>query len=145
MSEAGARDGFELSEAVEVLTRTPVVLRALLGDLCGEWIHGRVSAESWSPYDVVGHLIHGERTDWVPRMRRILEHGEEVPFDPFDREEHRTASQGLSLGELLATFARLRKENLELMDVLGLDERHLDLALRSLAEAESAGAGVRPE
>ena len=76
----------DLDEAVAVLSRTPSVVRSLLADLPEEWAGFRVEDTSWTPYDVLGHLIHGERTDWLPRIRMILEHGPAQPFTPFDRE-----------------------------------------------------------
>ena len=80
---------------------------------------------TWSPFDVVGHLIHGERTDWAPRVEHLLQHGDGVPFPPFDREAMFAASRGLSLSELLDTFARLRTESLVRVAVLGLTDADL--------------------
>ena len=80
---------------------------------------------TWSPFDVVGHLIHGERTDWMPRVEHLLRHGDAVPFPPFDREAMFAASQGRSLGELLDTFARLRSQSLERLEALGLSDADL--------------------
>jgi hypothetical protein len=119
---------YRLDDAIPVLQRTPGVLRALLADLPAVWTEATEGAGTWSPFDVVGHLIHGERTDWVPRIEHVLRHGDTVAFPPFDREAMRTASQGLSLAELLDTFARLRAENLERLAALGLGEA--DLARR---------------
>lgn len=99
---------FTLDEAVPVLARTPAVLRALLADLPEPWVTATEGEGTWSPYDVVGHLIHGERTDWVPRVEHILRHGEAVPFPPFDRFAMFEASRGRTLAELLGTFADLR-------------------------------------
>ena len=78
---------------------------------------------TWSPFDVVGHLIHGERTDWVPRVEHMLRHGDPVPFPAFDREAMFAASKGLSLSELLDTFGRLRTENLDRLVALRLTRR----------------------
>jgi len=111
---------FQLDEALPVLRRTPAVLRALLLDLPEPWITANEGPGSWSPFDVVGHLIHGERTDWIPRIEHILRHGDTVPFPAFDREAMFAASQGCSLGDLLGTFARLRIESLDRLAALGL-------------------------
>jgi len=123
-----AATDFRFDDALPVLRRTPAVLRALLLDLPGPWIEATEGPGTWSPFDVVGHLIHGERTDWVPRVEHLLRHGDAVPFPPFDREAMFAASRGLSLGELLDTFAGLRAESLARLTALGLTEA--DLARR---------------
>ena len=107
---------FRFEDALPVLRRTPAVLRELLAGLPACWTDAVEQPGTWSPFDVVGHLIHGERTDWVPRVEHILRHGDAVPFPPFGREAMFAASQGLSAGELLDTFHRLRVENLERLD-----------------------------
>ena len=112
--------------AIPVLERTPGVLRALLGGLPDEWTTAREAPESWSPYDVVGHLIHGERTDWIPRAELILRRGEAEPFPPFDRFAMFRESAGQSLGELLDTFARLRGESVARLRALGLTSADLE-------------------
>lgn len=119
---------FRFDDALPVLQRTPTVLRALLLDLPSPWIEADEGSGTWSPFDVVGHLIHGERTDWMPRVEHLLRHGDTVPFPAFDREAMFAASKGLSLGELLETFARLRAESLNRLATLGL--RDADLARR---------------
>src|SRR5215471_16394875 len=101
---------FNLKDALAVLERTPGSLSALLNGLPETWTTATEGRETWSPYDVMGHLIHGERTDWIPRARQILA-GETRPFEPFDRSAQFTDSQGKSLSELLATFADLRRDN----------------------------------
>ena len=103
-------DGFNLDDAVAILERTPATLNALLAGLPDRWVRATEGEGKWSPYDVIGHLIHGERTDWIPRARHILA-GERRPFEPFDRTAQFAESQGKSVGELLATFAELRREN----------------------------------
>jgi hypothetical protein len=103
-----------------VLSRTPAVLRALLWDLPDPWVRGTEGPDTWSPFDIVGHLIHGERTDWMARAEIILAFGEKRPFTPFDRFAQFTASRGKSLQELLDTFAELRAANLR-----DLESRHL--------------------
>ena len=104
------QDGFNLDDAVAILERKPATLNALLAGLPDRWVRATEGEGKWSPYDVIGHLIHGERTDWIPRARHILA-GERRPFEPFDRTAQFAASQGKSVGELLATFAELRREN----------------------------------
>lgn len=111
---------FRLDHAAEILRRTPATLDALLRDLPEEWALATEGPDSWSAFDVVGHLIHGEETDWIPRARVILEHGEARPFEPFDRRAMFEKSGGKSLGELLDTFARLRAENLKALGALDL-------------------------
>jgi len=95
---------FRLDIASEILERTPGVLRALLKNLPEYWTRSNEDADTWSAYDVVGHLIHGERTDWIPRARIILTEGEAQPFEPFDRFAMFQESQGKPLNELLDTF-----------------------------------------
>lgn len=124
---------FRLDDALPVLQRTPAVLHALLLDLPGRWTAGNEGLGTWSPFDVVGHLIHGERTDWVPRVEHMLRHGDTLPFAPFDREAMFAASEGLSLAELLDTFGRLRAENL------------VRLAALRLSDADMARRGRHPE
>ncbi|HWN12024.1 MAG TPA: DinB family protein [Pyrinomonadaceae bacterium] len=108
---------FNLNDAVAVLARTPANLAALLEELPDTWTSATEGAETWSPYDVIGHLIHGERTDWIPRARHILA-GETRPFEKFDRMAQFTESKGKSLSELLAEFVNLRRDNIaELLEM----------------------------
>jgi DinB superfamily len=108
-------------EAIPVLERTPAALQAMLGGLPEAWLVADEGPDTFSPRDVVGHLIHGEETDWLARVRIILEHGESVPFTPFDRFAFRTRSAGRSTAELLERFAELRRANLEALRAFGLD------------------------
>ncbi|MGH9769969.1 MAG: DinB family protein [Blastocatellia bacterium] len=103
---------FDLEKAAAALSRTPATLKALLEDLPRDWTESNEGPETWSPYDVVGHLIHGERVDWIQRAKIILEHGEARPFDPFDRFAQFEESKGKTLEELLDEFAALRERNL---------------------------------
>ena len=124
---------FALHDAVAVLARTPATLDALLRGLPDIWVRGnegrtKDGKDTWSPFDIVGHLIVGERTDWMPRARIILDQGEARPFDPFDRFAQAKECQGKSLEQLLDEFARLRKENLAALQVLNLQPK--DLAKR---------------
>jgi hypothetical protein len=98
---------FSLAEATAVLARTPATLNALLRGLPNTWVRHHEGADTWSAFDIVGHLIFGERTDWMPRLRIILEKGEARPFDSFDRFAQFKESQGKSLEELLDDFTRL--------------------------------------
>lgn len=116
---------FKLAEVVAILSRTPTALDALLRGLPDTWVHGsegrsKDGNDTWSAFDIVGHLIHGERTDWMPRARMILQNGEARPFDPFDRLAQFKESKGRSLEQLLDEFASLRKENLTALRALNL-------------------------
>ena len=116
----------QLEEARDILRRTPSTLNLLLQDLPEAWLMNNEGPETWSPYDVVGHLIHGEETDWIPRAKIILEHGESRAFTPFNREAMFEQSQGRSIGELLETFSRLRAQSLEQLDDLHLTPELLE-------------------
>jgi hypothetical protein len=116
---------FHLNHAAVLLSRTPFVLKELLTGLPPEWLYANEGGDTWSPYDVVGHLIHGERTDWIPRAKIILEFGESRPFEPFDRAAHMEESKGKSIVELLDTFERLRAENLRTLHAMNLTEPDL--------------------
>lgn len=116
---------FELQEGVAILRRTPEVLRALLTGLPDAWVRAAEGPGAWSAFDVLGHLIHGERTDWVPRVEHLLRHGDAVPFPPFDREAMFAASAGLSPAKLLETFAALRAAGLDRLAALGLGDDDL--------------------
>ena len=111
---------FQLEHAKDILRRTPATLNLLLQDLAEPWLMTNEGPDTWSPYDVVGHLIHGEETDWIPRAKIILEHGESRAFTPFNREAMFEKSKDMSIGELLNTFAQLRAENLRQLDALNL-------------------------
>ncbi len=117
-------DGFKLDDALAVLERTPESLRALLAGLSETWVTATEGEGTWSPYDVMGHLIHAEHTDWIPRARHILA-GESRPFEKFDRTAQFTYSRGKSLGELLSTFAELRRENVAALAGMKLTEDDL--------------------
>jgi DinB superfamily len=119
---------FHLDEALPVLRRTPGTLRALLAGLPDAWMRATEGPGTWSPFDVVGHLIHGERTDWMPRVEHLLRYGDTVPFPVFDREAMFAASKGRALGELLDVFHDLRAENLDRLVALRLTDA--DLARR---------------
>jgi len=103
---------FELQHAIEILGRTPATLNSMLREVPEAWLVQNEGAETWSPYDIVGHLVHGEETDWIPRAKIILEHGEARAFEPFDRVGMFEKSRGKSIAELLDTFAELRRQSL---------------------------------
>ena len=116
----------DLRLTTALLARTPAVLDALLRDLPDAWTLGNEGEGSWSAFDVVGHLIHGERTDWIPRTKVILQFGETRAFEPFDRLAQLRESQGKSLAELLDTFAALRSANLEELRGMNLRPEDFD-------------------
>lgn len=101
-----------LNETISLLARTPATLNALLRDQPEIWSHRNEGGDTFTPFDVVGHLIHAERADWIPRARIILQHGEGRAFDPFDREGHKREVEGKTMSDLLDEFAMVRAENL---------------------------------
>lgn len=117
---------FQIEQAVEILSKTPEVITSLLGNLSEDWIE-KEDSENWSPFDVVGHFIHGEETDWIPRAEIILAQGENPAFVPFDRFAQFENSKGKSLRELLETFAELRKESLEKLRKMNITGEKLKL------------------
>lgn len=120
------RRPFVMNEAVAILTRTPATLDALLRGLPDGWVAAHEGGDTWSPFDVIGHLIHGERTDWVPRARIIMQQGESRPFDKFNRVAQFAESKGRALASLLDEFAALRRENLRELEALRLTDADLD-------------------
>lgn len=119
---------FSLAESIALLTRTPATLNALLRGLPEIWTHSNEGKDTWSAFDIVGHLIVAERSDWMPRIRTILEHGETRAFDPFDRFAQMRESKGKSLEQLLDDFASLRNESMAALQALNLQSA--DLARR---------------
>lgn len=117
---------FSLSNAYEILERTPAVYKVFLSGLSPDWTHCNEGGESWSAYDVVGHLIHGEKTDWMTRIELILGNSPHKTFEPFDRFAQFQDSKGKSLEELLDEFASLREANLQKLKALKLSEDDLD-------------------
>ncbi len=116
-----------LEECLPVLTRTPATLDALLRDLPKEWTEATEGPGTWSPYVILGHLIHGEKADWMPRLDIILEHGPSRPFDPFDREAQFRESKGKPLSALLDEFSALRRDNLARLRALNLKPAQFEL------------------
>jgi hypothetical protein len=132
---------FDLRAGAAVLERTPVTLREMLVGLPAEWLSAYEGPETWSRYVIVGHLVHGERADWIPRARIILARGENRRFEPFDRFAQFRESQGKSLAQLLDEFSDLRRANLatlrgwNLTEVqLGLDGEHPELGTVTLRQ-----------
>ena len=115
-----------LQDTISLLAGTPAALNALLRDLPETWTLRNEGGETWSAFDIVGHLIHGERTDWMPRARMILQFGEAKTFEPFDRWGQGRESKGKSLAQLLDEFARLRSENLAELRALNLRQEQLE-------------------
>jgi DinB superfamily len=130
-----------VQDTILLLARTPAALGALLRDLPEVWTFRNEGDNTWSPFEIVGHLIHGERTDWMPRIKIILQFGEARAFEPFDRWAQVRESQGKSLGQLLDEFAELRSENVAKLRSLNLNEddlarrgRHPALGVVTLSE-----------
>lgn len=118
---------FEVDRSIEVLARTPAALQSLLGGLSDPWIRGVEGPDTFSPFDVVGHLIDGEETDWIARAEIILARGDNPRFAPYDRFRHRARNVNRSLESLLEEFARLRAGNVELLRSWALAKADLDL------------------
>ena len=118
---------FDLVAGVAVLERTPPTLRAMIGGLSGAWTDATEGPDTWSPYVIVGHLIHGERTDWITRAEIILKQGADRRFTPYDRFAQFRESEGQSLAQLLDEFARLRADNLAALAAWRLSDAQLDL------------------
>lgn len=125
---------FDLTSGIAVLERTPATFRALLSDLPDAWIVANEGPATFSPFDNLGHLIHGERADWIPRARIILAQGAERTFEPYDRFAQVRESAGKSLAQLLDEFTALRAENLATLrdwrltdDQLALEGQHPEL------------------
>jgi len=121
---------FSLADGLPLLRRTPHLLKGWLLELPDSWITANEGSETWSPYDIVGHLIHGERTDWMPRVELLLKHGESRAFTPFNRFAQFEESKGKSLSQLIDTFAGLRRANLERL--MSLELTRNDLRRRGL-------------
>lgn len=117
---------FDLHKSMEVLERTPRVLKSLLIGLSDEWIHHNEGGETFSPFDVAGHLLHGETTDWVQRIKIILDDSGDRKFKPFDRFAQMEESKGKMIGEILDEFSYHRKHNLDFIKSLNLNESMLD-------------------
>jgi hypothetical protein len=117
---------YSLERSYEILDRTPAALQALLAGLPDDWVMPNEGPETFSPYDVIGHLVHGEKTDWVVRTKMILEFGNTQTFEKYDRFAQYKESKGKSLQQLLDEFAAIRKENMVWFKALKLTEDDLD-------------------
>lgn len=117
---------FEFEKSYDILQRTPVVLKTLLGNLHDDWIMNNEGPDTFSPYDVVGHLVHGEKTDWTVRTKIILETGISNPFEPYDRFAQHEESKGKTIEQLLDEFEKLRTANIKWLKSLNLGEEDLD-------------------
>jgi len=118
---------FQLEQATNILRRTPDTLNSLLRGAPAEWTIGNEGGDTWSPYDILGHLIHGEETDWLPRAKIILRLGESRAFEPFDRFAQFEKSRGKSADELLDKFEALRTENLAALRQMNITPDQLEL------------------
>jgi hypothetical protein len=116
---------FELDKSIEVLERTPLVLKTYLSELSNEWLRNNEGEQTWSPYDVVGHLIFGEKTDWMTRIKVILNVSENKMFEPFDRFAQLNEDQQKTISELLSEFENLRTRNLQELRLLRISEEQL--------------------
>ena len=117
---------YSAEKSYEILERTPTVLKTLLTNLHDDWVMNNEGPDTFSPYDVIGHLIHGEKTDWVVRAKIILEFGISKPFEPWDRFAQYEESSGKTLAQLLDEFERVRKENMQWFKSLQLSEADLE-------------------
>jgi len=106
---------FDLELAIEILSRTPIIVKEWLGDLPEEWSQYKSDEESWSAFDIVGHFIHGEKTDWIPRAQIILQRDGITEFEPFDRFAQKDVNKGKTIENLLDDFCQLREKNLDIL------------------------------
>ena len=116
---------FELDKAIEILSRTPLVIESLLSGISEEWLRNNEGESTWSPYDIVGHLIHGEKTDWIPRTKIILSNSENKTFEPFDRYAQLNENQERPIEGLLKEFKEIRAENLKELKSLQINDSQL--------------------
>ena len=116
---------FDFNSSVEILERTPKTFKTLLKGLSDDWIYSNEGSDTWSPFDIVGHLIHGEKTDWIPRLKIILDDSKNKVFEPFDRFAQFEASKGKVITILLQEFDELRSKNIRYLKSLNLNEYQL--------------------
>ena len=117
---------FQIEQAVEILSNTPQTVKSLLGNLSDEWTESSGDSDDWTPFDVVGHYIHGEETDWIPRAEIILRQNAGETFEPFDRFAQATRFAGVPLGELLDLLERRRSESLDALRGFALTAADLE-------------------
>jgi hypothetical protein len=118
---------FNLAEHIKILKRTPEILQLLLMDLSDNWIYANEGANTWSPFDIMGHLIHGEKTDWIPRTNIIINGAGKGMFHPFDRFAQFENSKGKTISQLLIEFSDLRRDNIQTLESLNIDESTLEM------------------
>lgn len=116
---------FDIDKAIEVLERTPSVIKSLLSEISDEWTLNNEGENTWSPYDVVGHLVHGEKTDWMPRLEMVLANSETKTFEPYNRFAQFEMSKGKSLATLLSEFESFRKQNIDTLKAQNISEKDL--------------------
>ena len=117
---------YSIERSIEILERTPAVLNSMLSGIDDDWVMNNEGPETFSPYDVIGHLVHGEKTDWTARTKMILEFGDTKTFVPWNRFAQYEESKGKTLQELLDEFMAIRKENMDWFKSLQLTEADLD-------------------
>lgn len=118
---------YKINDAVAILSRSPAILRTMLSGLDDHWIKSNYGKDTFSPFDVLGHLVHGEKEDWLRRTKIILEHGESRSFDNFDRYAMYEDSKDKTINDLLDAFESLRKTNLSELEGLNISEDQLSL------------------
>ncbi len=118
---------FDLNKSIEILERTPIILDSILSDLSNSWITSNEGENTWSPYDVLGHLIFGEKTDWMVRIKIILSQSKYKMFEPFDRFAQLKERQDKTTTELIAEFKNLRKNNLKELKSLNISNKDFEL------------------
>ena len=118
---------FDLERSIEVLSSTPAAVRALLGDLSGDWTASKGDRDNWEPFDIIGHYIYAEEADWIPRAKVILAQADDRTFPPFDRYGQFARPNGESLADRLDEFARIRNENIEILRSWELVDEELEL------------------
>ena len=115
---------YSVDQAIDILSRTPLVIHSLLNALPQEWLHNNEGENTWSPYDVVGHLIHGEKTDWIPRAKIILSNADNKQFEPFDRFAQ-MQEKNATIAERLLEFKHLREDNIRVLKEMAIDSSKL--------------------
>lgn len=132
---------FSLEKSIEILERTPAILELYLNDLSQDWIKNNEGENTWSPYDIIGHLVHGEKTDWIVRIKVILNDSDNIQFEPFDRFAQMSLDKNRPISELLKEFRDLREMNLNELKALQIVEMdfkrmgiHPELGKVSLAQ-----------
>ena len=110
----------DVTSVISIISRTPAAIRELVSSLDDQWLHAREAPDTWSPHEIIAHLIYGEQTDWIPRMRVILNDAAEKSFAPFDRDGHFAIAQGRTIESLLDQFEQLRIENILILSAEGL-------------------------